>query len=946
MLGKRYSLYHTFLFSVIGAAVLVAFGVGFFWIQFEQSSFEEESRILRDSYILGQKNKIRNVVDQVVEYIHFQKTLLEEENRKKLKNTVDEATATGRHLYDLYHLHKNGQEISSLYKESLRPITFQRKEEIFFVLDMQGTAVLMPKNPELEGKNFRTIQNDRYPASNLLKMIQKKGEGYLEWKGKIKDGDDTAPNYVAFAKVFEDLGWIIGVSENHNEFEKKSQKQILSFINTVRFDTDNYVFAYDYDGTTLAHFIKKLIGVNRWKLRDPSGFLLTQELIRLAKQPDGGFLRYTGTIKPETGKPSKKIGYAAGIPEWRWMIGAGVYVDDIELVLAKERDSLQKKIKSHIAKAAGVIAIALLIIALLARIVLSRLRGCVDAFTAFFVTAASDAVTMDEKLVHYTEFKHLVEPANRMILERKRAQEALKESEERLHLAISATGQGLWDWNLENDTFIWDKRAFEIFGYDQGAVSPARDIIATKAHPKDWAAAQKAMEDHIAGKTELYRAEYRLVGENGALTWVLDKGRITKRDEQGNVLRAVGTYIDITPVKSAENEKIELVEQLNRSKKMEALGLLAGGVAHDLNNVLSGIVSYPDLLLEGLPDGSSLRKPLVTIRDSGHKAAAIVQDLLTLARRGVVTYDVVNLNRIIAECLSSPEYERLLTQFSSTKVETRLDPALLNIKGSTVHLRKSLLNLVSNAFEAQPDGGSIKITTFNRYLEETVIRYETILPGEYAVMSVEDHGVGIATDDIKRIFEPFYTRKVMGRHSGTGLGMAIVWGTLRDHNGFIDIKSLQGKGTLFELYFPITRERILSDEMEVSMDVLMGGGEHILVIDDVPEQRQIAESLLHRLGYQVSVVDSGEAAVEFVKTRSVDLLLLDMIMDPGIDGLDTYRRIVEMHPGQKALITSGFTETDRVRKAQSLGAGQYLRKPFTTKGLGLAVQMELKGKRP
>ncbi len=946
MPGMKNSLYLTFLYSVIGATVLMAVGGGYFWLQFERSGFKQETQTLREFYINGQKNKIKNVVSQVIQYIKYQRAAAEKENREKLKARVVEVLGICQHVVDRNPQAKR-ERIVSLVRKELQPIQFKHKEGHYFIFDMQGRGVILPGHQELEGADLLKIEKSPYPAQEFIKTVRENGEGYVSWKRQEEAGGSApSTHYLGFAREFEPIGWVVGISENHDRTEKEIQKTILSFINTVRFDKDNYVFAYDFNGITLAHYIKKLIGVNRWNLRDPTGFLVAQELIRISQQSGGGFLQYTGTIKPETGKPSIKIGYTDSIPDWRWMIGAGVYVDDIDQVLSRERRILQQKIESKLLKTVGILGLGLFFIMLLARLVFVRLRSNINAFTSFFARAASEAVQMDEDKVHYAEFKHLVAPANQMLQERNRAMEALEESEERLNLAIGATGQGLWDWNLENDTLVWDKRAFRIFGFDRSAVSPSREIIAVKAHPKDWIRAQKVMEDHLAGRREDYRAEYRLLDGDGVVTWILDQGRITKRDPQGKALRAVGTYIDITPAKLAESEKDELLEQLNRSRKMEALGLLAGGVAHDLNNVLSGIVSYPDLLLEGLPADSLLRQPLKTIRDSGNKAAAIVQDLLTLARRGVVTYDVVNLSQIVLEYLSSPEHERLVAKFPATRVETHLDPALLNVKGSVVHLRKSLLNLVSNAFEAQPDGGRIVLSTGNRYLEQTLTGYETIPPGEYVVMGVEDFGTGIAFEDIKRIFEPFYTRKVMGRHSGTGLGMAIVWGTLRDHHGFIDVKSVQGKGSMFELYFPITREQLLPEKMEVSIDVLMGAGEQILVVDDIPEQRQIAQTLLQQLGYRVAVVESGEAAVDYLMSHSVDLVLLDMIMEPGIDGLDTYRRILELHPGQKALITSGYTETDRVREAQMLGAGQYLRKPFTFKGLGLAVRIELKGQLP
>ena len=199
---------------------------------------------------------------------------------------------------------------------------------------------------------------------------------------------------------------------------------------------------------------------------------------------------------------------------------------------------------------------------------------------------------------------------------------------------------------------------------------------------------------------------------------------------------------------------------------------------------------------------------------------------------------------------------------------------------------------------------------------------------------------------MERIFEPFYTKKVMGR-SGTGLGMAVVWGTVKDHKGYIDVQSTEGKGTMFTLYFPVTRKEITGKEKALAMEEYMGKGESILIVDDVKEQREIASRILKKLDYLVATVSSGEEAVDYMKDNSPDLLILDMIMDPGIDGLETYKRILKLHPGQKAVITSGFSETERVKEAQRLGAVKYIKKPYTMEKIGIAVKKELgNGSRP
>ncbi len=391
----------------------------------------------------------------------------------------------------------------------------------------------------------------------------------------------------------------------------------------------------------------------------------------------------------------------------------------------------------------------------------------------------------------------------------------------------------------------------------------------------------------------------------------------------------------------AEQARRALEERLSRSQKMEALGLLAGGVAHDLNNVLSGIVSFPELILLDMAADHDLRPIMETIHKSGQKAAAIVQDLLTLARRGVTHTDVLNLNSdIIEDYLNSPEFKKIHSFYPYISLETRLDPQLMNLRGSTVHLRKVIMNLVSNAAEAQPDGGHILITTENRYVDRPVSGYDQVNEGDYVVLRVEDQGTGIAPEDMNRIFEPFYTKKVMGR-SGTGLGMAVVWGTVQDHHGYINVESEVGEGTIFELYFPVTRDSIETKEKVVPLDSYVGHGEKVLVIDDVPEQRKIASQLLLRLNYDVAVVESGEAALAYLASEKVDILVIDMIMDPGIDGLETYSKVIDLHPGQKAIIASGYAENERVREAQHLGAGAYVRKPYTIENIGMALRREL-----
>ena len=516
------------------------------------------------------------------------------------------------------------------------------------------------------------------------------------------------------------------------------------------------------------------------------------------------------------------------------------------------------------------------------------------------------------------------------IEEKKRTEEALRESEERYRSLSEVTIEGIAFH--DKGVLVDINTAFtKIFGYEVEELigKNAIDIVVLPEY-------RDVIYEKVATH---FNKPYEIMAQRKDGTIFPLEIEAREAHYKGNILR-VASLRDISAHKKAEEEQKKLEAQLQRAQKMEALGTLAGGVAHDLNNILSGIVSYPELLLLEIPEDSPLRNPILTMQRSGEKAAAIVQDLLTLARRGVAVTEVVNLNQTISEYLKSPEHEKLKSFHPHIKAETNLEIDLLNILGSPVHLSKTIMNLVSNAAEAMPDGGKISISTENRYIDIPIRGYDHVEEGDYVVLTVSDTGVGISSADMQRIFEPFYTKKVMAR-SGTGLGLAVVWGTVKDHKGYVDLQSAKGKGTTFTLYFPGSREELTKDKSLVSIQDYMGKGESVLVVDDVEEQREIASRILKKLGYSVTTVSSGEEAVDYLKDNSADLLVLDMIMDPGIDGLETYKMILEFYPNQKAIIVSGFSETKRVKEAQRLGAGAYVKKPFLLQRIGLAVRDEL-----
>ncbi len=519
---------------------------------------------------------------------------------------------------------------------------------------------------------------------------------------------------------------------------------------------------------------------------------------------------------------------------------------------------------------------------------------------------------------------------------RRRSETAMQEANTRLETLVEAIPDIIYFKDLEGRNLVVNK-AFERWsGLAKEQVVGKRD---SELFSPDRAAACQASDEQVLRTRRPQRSEEAIVDGKQRLSF-FETYKVPLFDNQDRVVGLVGVSRDVTERRLAEQERQQLSDKLMRAEKMEAIGTLAGGVAHDLNNILAGLVSYPELLLMGLAEDSPLRKPLLAVQKSGERAAGIVQDLLTLARRGVESQETLDLNDLIREFISGPQFKKLKFEYPDVEIDLDLAPDLLALSGSPVHLSKAVMNLIINAFEAMSNGGRLRIATENIHIDGQKTLSGEVGEGDYLNLEITDTGKGIPSDDLQRVFEPFYSSKVLGR-SGSGLGLSVVWGVVQDHHGFIDVSSTLDEGTTFTLFFPAVRDRVAKGDGVIPREQYRGKGETILVVDDVELQREIASEMLQNLGYAVTTVSSGEEAVSYLRKQRVDLVLLDMIMPNGMDGLETYMAIIKHRPGQKAVITSGFSETDRVQEAQRLGAGIYVKKPYLMEKIGVAIRKEL-----
>ena len=519
------------------------------------------------------------------------------------------------------------------------------------------------------------------------------------------------------------------------------------------------------------------------------------------------------------------------------------------------------------------------------------------------------------------------------ITEAKKAEEALRASEERLELALKGADLGFWDWDLKTGTAVFNERQAEMSGYSPAEIKPTVRAWKNQVHPKDWPKVSQALNGHLGGHLPFYEAEYRIRCRSGEWKWILGRGKVVAHDAAGNPLRMTGTSLDINERKAAEQERERLTAQLLQAQKMEAVGTLAGGIAHDFNNLLTIVLGFSDLLLAGKDERDPSYADLKKIYQAALNGADLVKKILAFSRKSDTNPRPVNLNWHIEEV------NRLLSRTlpKMIKIKLVLSDPISTVSADPTQMEQILLNLAVNAKDAMPDGGKLTIATQNATLDGEFCRLNVgAKPGDYVLVSVTDTGRGMDEETLKHVFEPFYTTKELGR--GTGLGLAMVYGILQQHRGYITCESVPGKGTTFNIYLPALDPGTESAAPTQGL-IADPGTETILLVDDEEFVRDLGKRILERSGYTVLTAANGKAALELyrVNGNEISMVILDLIM-PEMGGKDCFQELLKINSKVKILIASGYTSGGTLKDAVDLGAGGSIRKPYDMKQMLRAVR--------
>ena len=516
------------------------------------------------------------------------------------------------------------------------------------------------------------------------------------------------------------------------------------------------------------------------------------------------------------------------------------------------------------------------------------------------------------------------------ISERKAAQEKLGKSEALLMRTQELAKVGGWEYDTVTGQMTWTADVNRIFGVQWDEISARPEDIVMLFAQEDRPALSVAFRRTIE-TGESYDMEVRMIAESGGYIWVRAVGNAEIRE--GRIVGAFGSIVDITKRKEAEEERLKLEEQLRQSQKLKAIGQLASGVAHDFNNCLGGISGYTDLLqLEIREKAPELLPYTENIHQVTAKAADLTKRLLSFARKSnfnMVSLDIHEIIREVVDMLSHT-INRLI------KIETCLDAAEFVIRADRTQFLNALLNLCVNARDAMPQGGTLKLKTCNRsFPERSILVKAKRAPGDYLEISVSDTGIGMSDEVRQHMFEPFYTTKEVGK--GTGLGLASVYGTVKQLGGYIDLESEVGKGTEIVMQLPVSRGVAVQAPQSAESIMITGSG-MILVIEDEDFMRESEVGMLTALGYSVFAVEDGRKGVEYYERyrSSIDLVICDIVL-PELSGVECVRRIRELNPAARVIVASGYgdaTEREQMRLAGVIG---FIDKPFRMNDMSRVV---------
>ncbi|MFH1153471.1 MAG: cache domain-containing protein [Pseudomonadota bacterium] len=878
------------------------------WLFTEYSAFMTESDAVRETFVTSQQEMLRREVSNVVNYIFYMKHQTEKRLRATIKDRVDEACAIALNIHRQNVDTRSPDVIKTMIRDALRPIRFNNRRGYYFAFTLDGIEELFADRPEMEGRNMLTVRgaNGESVVKDMTDLVQEHGQGFYEYTW-FKPGESKQHfRKISYVKLFDPYGWVIGTGDYIDDMKAEIQAEVLGRIVEQRFGEEGYFFGSTFSGEPL--FTNGQItrgGPGIWDLTDPDGVKIIQEQKKAAEDPAGGFVNYSWK-RLNSPQPSFKVSFVMGVPEWEWIIGAGVYIDSINSTIMAQKAQLFRQFRQKVLISLVLLAILYLVIFFWARNMTRHLRENIRMFYRFFEKARSESSPIEVNALSYTEFREIAASANDMLEKGRQATEDLRQSEMKYRTLFENMIQGVFYQQADGRLTDVNQSALDILGLsrDQFLGRTSMDprwkvfcengsLLQSNEHPSMVALTSgKPVIGSVMGVFNPLKERIVWVSVNALPRFVPDK------DSPDHV---VVTLADITEAKQAQEERQKYEDNLRQAQKLEAIGVLSGGIAHDFNNILASVMGFAELSLEDTEPGSVLHDNLTEISTAGKRASELVKQILAFGRKANPLFKTVCVNDLISGTV------RMLRATTPTLVEIRqsICSRPLSIRADVAQIQQVLVNLITNAVHAIPEtGGLIDIV-----LEPVNLSglFRELGPGNYARIRVRDSGCGIPKENLDLIFDPYFTTKDVNK--GSGLGLSVVHGIVASHGGSVAVVSAPGQGSTFDVYFPLVSDDAAPGQEDAVPADLPRGTERILLVDDETPIVRIQKAVLERSGYQVTEKNGSLEALEAFRREPLafDLLVTDMTM-PHMTGLGLTEAVRKLRKGMPVILCTGYSE--------------------------------------
>ncbi|MFP4024921.1 MAG: cache domain-containing protein [Thiohalospira sp.] len=922
LFGHKHKIVNLLLTQTIIVITIIILTIGYFWIFKEYSSFKKINERIHKNHIEKHKELVKNETLKAVDYIYFKIKETEAKQKERLKSRVYMALSIAESIYNQNKNIKSESEIKHMIKEVLRPIRFDNGKGFVFIGNLDGYDVLFPVAPKYEGQYLYDLQDDmgNYVIRDELNVVNNHGEGFVTgyWK---RPGDDDGMTHkkISFVKLFKPLNWYFGTGEYVEDFEKEVQKEVLDRLSNIRFGKEGYIFVNTYDGDALISDGKIVTkDINLWDYKDPNGVKVIQEERKVSKNPEGGFIYYSWK-KLTSDEIVPKMSFVKGIPEWQWMIGAGVYFEDINPILAEQKAQLKQTIQKNILTIVIIFGAVFTFLFVFTYFMSKKAKDNVNSFLNFFKNASQNLEKIDESKLDFYEFKTIAHSANKMINEIRISQEKKREEEALFERLFESAPEAIVLIGNDKKIVKVNTAFTKLFGYSkEELINQNVDDFIVPEELKEQA--KNYYQRSIKG-LDIETEEIRLRKDQSKVFVSILATPVTFSKEQ---LGVYVIYRDITQQKETERILHEAKIKAEESDRLKSAFLT--NMSHEIRTPMNAITGFSNLILNRKLSEKEKTDYLNIINKSSNNLLEIIDNIIDVskleAENLVVNKVKCNINTILDELYI--DFHKLKKERNLAQIDLILTKGVktngFEVITDPKRFKQIFTNLLDNAF---------------KFTEKGKIEFGYTIDNNNLLCFIKDAGIGISPEYKKYIFEPFRQAddSPTRRYGGAGIGLTITKKLVELLGGKIQVVSEKNKGANF--YFNIPFElpkKEVATKTQISHKINWKN-KNILIAEDVETNYQFLKTLLEKTHATISWAKDGKELIEMVeKSNHYDLILMDIQM-PKINGHKALKHLQNKGIKIPVIAQTAYAMEDEINEIKNMGYNDFITKPIEINNL-------------